>query len=78
MSITVSPTTRSTVSVSSQQSQASLTVKKASGSTLQSLSNVVTTDLQDGYTLVYDADLGKWVARELSAAVTTVLDGGTY
>ena len=52
-------------------------LKKSTGSTLQSLSNVVTTDLQDGYTLIYDTATNKWVAQPISAGVAAV-DGGTY
>ena len=55
----------------------SITVNKSTGGTLQSLSNVVTTDLQDGYTLIYDTATNKWVAQPISAGVAAV-DGGTY
>jgi hypothetical protein len=59
------------------RSTGSITVNKSTGGTLQSLSNVVTTDLQDGYTLIYDTTTNKWVAQPVSAAVAAV-DGGTY
>lgn len=78
MAITVTPRSGSSVSVSSNQSTASLTIKKTAGSSLQSLNNVVTTDLDDGYTLIYDADTDKWVAQPLTLSAVGVLDGGTY
>lgn len=59
------------------QTQAAITIKKGTADTLQSLSNVVTTDLQDGYTLIYDAVLGKWVAQPITAS-TVAVDGGSY
>jgi hypothetical protein len=54
--------------------------QRVTSASLQQLSNVDTTaGLQDGYTLVYDEDTGKWVAQELSSSVQLdVLDGGTY
>ena len=59
------------------QTNASLVIKKSTGGTLQSLSNVVTTNLQDGYTLIYDSETSKWIAQPVSASVGSV-DGGTY
>lgn len=59
------------------QTQAAITIKKGTADTLQSLSNVVTTDLQDGYTLIYDAELGKWKAQPITAS-TVAVDGGSY
>jgi len=55
----------------------SITVNKSTGGTLQSLSNVNTTDLQDGYTLIYDTTTSKWVAQPISVGVVAV-DGGIY
>ena len=55
----------------------SIVVKRMAGSTLESLSNVNASDLQDGYTIVYDTDTNKWVAQPASTAVASV-DGGTY
>ena len=54
--------------------------QRVTSASLQQLSNVDTTaGLQDGYTLVYDEDTGKWIAQELSSSVQLdVLDGGTY
>jgi hypothetical protein len=78
MAIIVRPTTRSSISVSGGSGVAgSITVNKSTGGTLQSLSNVVTTDLQDGYTLIYDTATNKWVAQPVTAGVAAV-DGGTY
>ena len=44
---------------------------------LEQLKNVDSDDLEDGYTLVYDAAAEKWVAQ---AATTNVgnIDGGTF
>ena len=78
MSVVVNSRPSNSVSVGTgSQTNASLTIKKSTGGTLQSLSNVVTTNLQDGYTLVYDSDTNKWVAQPVSASVGNV-DGGTY
>jgi hypothetical protein len=55
----------------------SITVTKSTGGKLQSLTDVVTTNLQDGYTIVYNTSTNKWVAQPLSASAITV-DGGTY
>lgn len=57
------------------QSSASIVVKRAADVTLQSLNNVVATDLQDGYTLIYDTDTNKWVAQPVTLVT---VDGGTY
>lgn len=77
MAITVTQFAKPSVTVNAGGGSTALTVKKSTGGTLQSLSNVVTTDLQDGYTLVYDSDTNKWVAQAVSTAVAAV-DGGTY
>jgi hypothetical protein len=78
MAITVRPTTNSGISVSQGAGAVgSITINKSTGGTLQSLSNVVTTDLQDGYTLIYDTTTSKWVSQSISA-VATALDGGIY
>ena len=78
MAVTVS--TNSNIGISVAQGSAgagSITINKSTGGTLQSLSNVVTTDLQDGYTLIYDIDTNKWVAQPVSASAIA-LDGGIY
>lgn len=43
---------------------------------LEELKNIEADDLQDGYTLVYDATQEKWVAQ-LAEGLTSI-DGGTY
>jgi predicted ribonuclease YlaK len=54
--------------------------QKVTSAKLEQLANVDTTDgLEDGYTLVYDEDTGKFKAQPLSASVQlTILDGGTF
>lgn len=79
MSVVVRTATPTSISVGSgSQSTASVVVKRADNLTVQGLSNVVSTDLQDGYTLVYDSDTRKWVAQQISGAVIATVDGGTY
>ena len=78
MAVIVSKNNNTGISVAQGASAAgSITVNKSTGGTLQSLSNVVTTDLQDGYTLIYDTSTSKWVAQPISAGVASV-DGGIY
>ena len=78
MAVTVKTNTNTGISVAQGAGAVgSITVNKSTGGTLQSLSNVVTTDLQDGYTLIYDTSTSKWVAQPISAAVASV-DGGIY
>ena len=78
MAVTVSKNTNTGISVAQGSAAGgSITITKSTGGTLQSLSNVVTTDLQDGYTLIYDTATNKWVAQPISAGVAAV-DGGTY
>jgi len=60
------------------QSIGSVTVKKGDALTVQSLSNVVSTDLQDGYTLVYDSTTNRWVTQQIEAGSIGAVDGGTY
>lgn len=55
--------------------------KKVTNAKVEQLANIdtETNGLEDGYTLVYDEDTGKWVAQELSSSITLeTLDGGTY
>ena len=68
------PSTRTVVTTVATGSQ------KVTSAKLEQLANVDTTDgLQDGYTLVYDEDTGKFKAQPLSASVTLqILDGGTF
>jgi hypothetical protein len=78
MAVTVRTNTNTGISVAQGAGAVgSITVNKSTGGTLQSLSNVVTTDLQDGYTLIYDTTTSKWVAQPISAGVAAV-DGGIY
>ena len=63
------------------RNQAAIVVKKNTGDaiTLNSLKNVDTTDLQDGYTLVYDTTTNKWVSQQITlGAGVGNIDGGTY
>lgn len=64
--------------VQGTQSTGSVVVKKADNLTVQGLSNVVSTDLQDGYTLVYDSETKKWIAQQIPAGAVSAVDGGTY
>ena len=59
------------------QNTAAVVIKKGGDITVQGLSNVVSTDLQNGYTLVYDSTIQKWVTQGISVATNNV-DGGTY
>ena len=78
MAVTVSKNNNTGISVAlGASATGSITINKSTGGTLQSLSNVVTTDLQDGYTLIYDTSTSKWVAQPISAGVASV-DGGIY
>ena len=78
MAVIVSKNNNTGISVALGAAAAgSITINKSTGGTLQSLSNVVTTDLQDGYTLIYDTSTSKWVAQPISAGVASV-DGGSY
>lgn len=79
MSVTVNTPKSQSVSVSQgAQAEGSITVKRPGDMTLQSLKNVVTTDLQDGYTLIYDTETNKWVSQPLSVGTIDSVDGGTY
>jgi len=64
------------------QNPASIVVRKNTGEniTLNSLKNVNTTDLQDGYTLVYDSVTNKWVSQQIQSESVNIIniDGGTY
>ena len=75
------------VSIPSSNGSSRLTTAVASGSKkvtsarIEQLANVdtVTNGLEDGYTIVYDEDTGKWVSQALSSSVQLeVLDGGTF
>lgn len=79
MSVTVKTTTNNRVSVAQgSQTGASVVIKRADDLTVQGLSNVQSTDLQDGYTLVFDAATNKWVTQQITGDVISTVDGGTY
>ena len=78
MAVVVSSSSSSRVTLSpSNSSSTAITVKKSTGGTLQSLSNVDSSSLEDGYTLIYDSETSKWVAAPISVGVAAV-DGGSY
>ena len=78
MAVVVSSSSSSRVTLSpSNSSSTAITVKKSTGGTLQSLSNVDSSSLEDGYTLIYDSETSKWVASAVTSAVAAV-DGGSY
>ena len=87
--VVVNKTNSSTIAVNSTASDtaviaskannppANSLVKKAQEMALQSITNINSDNLQDGYTLIYDAATGEFVFSPITAAVVTV-DGGTY
>jgi hypothetical protein len=79
MAVTVRATNNISVSQGSRAT-GSITVTKSTGGKLQSLADVNTTDLQDGYTIIYDTTTNKWVSQPISAGAVSVtsVDGGTY
>lgn len=79
MTVVVRQSSSNSIAVTQgSQTQAAITVKKGTDLTVQGLSNVVSTDLQDGYTLVYDTTTNKWVTQQLGIESITGIDGGTY
>ena len=79
MSVVVKTNTNRDISVvQGAQSAGSITVKRADNLTVQGLSNVVSTDLQDGYTLVYDSTTNKWITQLIDAGQLGAVDGGTF
>lgn len=64
--------------IQGSQSTGSIVVKKGDNLTVQGLSNVNSTDLQDGYTLIYDSDTNKWVTQAITGTEVASIDGGTY
>jgi hypothetical protein len=79
MAVTIRPTNNISVNQGSRAT-GSITVTKSTGGKLQSLADVNTTDLQDGYTIIYDTTTNKWVSQPISAGAVSVtsVDGGTY
>ena len=66
------------IASSRTQQPANILVKKLDSTfKLQQLSNINTTNLTDGYGLVYDAETNEFVFSTLTAVVNNV-DGGTY
>lgn len=79
MSVTVRTTNNNRVAVvQGSQTGAAVVIKQADNLTVQGLSNVQSTDLQDGYTLVFDAATNKWVTQQITGDVISTVDGGTY
>jgi hypothetical protein len=72
-----SPTTRVITSSKSQQPANILLKKLDTNIKLQQISNINTTNLTDGFGLVYDAETNEFVFSALTAVVGNV-DGGTY
>lgn len=66
------------IASSRTQQPANILVKKLDSTLkLQQLSNINTTNLTDGFGLVYDAETNEFVFSALTAVVGNV-DGGTY
>lgn len=79
MSIVVRPRSGSTIAVNQgAQSSAAVVVKRADNLGIENLIDVVTSDLQDGYTLLYDVTTDKWVSQPVSNVTLSAVDGGTY
>ena len=81
MAVTVKTSTSTGISVApGAGAVGSITVNKSTGGKLQSLADVNTTDLQDGYTIIYDTTTNKWVSQPISAGAVEItgVDGGTY
>ena len=79
MTVVVRQSSSNSIAVTQgSQTQAAITVKKGADLTVQGLSNVVSTDLQDGYTLVYDTTTNKWITQQLGIESIAGIDGGTY
>lgn len=61
------------------RAESAVVLKKLDGTlTVQGLSNVDSTNLQDGYTIIYDSETNTWVAQEVVATAVANLDGGHY
>jgi len=79
MSVTIRTNNPGSIAVQQgAQGTSSIVVKKGGELTIQSLKNVVTTDLQDGYTLIYDSATNQWVSQAVDNIALTLVDGGTY
>jgi len=65
--------------VAGSRSEGAVVLRKLEGSlTVQGLSNVDSSNLQDGYTIIYDSNTNTWVAQEIVATAVESLDGGFY
>lgn len=80
MTVAVRTISRPSISVvqGSQGSGSAVVVKKTGDITVQGLSNVVSTDLQDGYTLIYDSETNKWITQNVGNVTIAAVDGGVY
>ncbi len=80
--VTTNSSPKVTVSLGSARVVTSATPQSqfATSTTLENLSGVDTTGVQNGYTLVYDATSGNFQAKPASdvAANVTAIDGGTF
>jgi hypothetical protein len=77
--VTVNRGSRASIAVNQGvQNAASVVVKRAGNITLQSLNNVDASDLQDGYTLIFDSDTNNFVTQPLANIAINFVDGGTY
>ena len=81
MAVTVRTSTSSGISVTQGAgATGSITVNKSTGGKLQSLADVNTTNLEDGYTIIYDTTTNKWVSQEITLGAVSIsnVDGGIY
>ena len=80
MAVTVTPQTglKVNVGLGSARVVTTQTTSALVGTSLDDLSSVNTSGVQDGYTLVYDSSTSKWVAQVLTASAPTTIDGGTF
>lgn len=79
MTVVVATTRNNSISITQgSRSESAVVIKKSGSVTVQGLSNVNSTDLQDGYTLVYDSTTNTWITQQLSGEVLSSVDGGTY
>lgn len=76
--ITVTSPNNSSIAINQGgSSPAGLVIRKSTGGTLNSLGDVVTAAIEDGYIIVYDSETNKWVSQSVASAITSV-DGGYY
>lgn len=72
------PRSSTLAAAAGSQTTASIVVKRASDITIRTISDVDSTDLQDGYSLIFDDDLGKFKTQPIANITLIALDGGTY